>query len=175
MLTGHSDVLLGVVTAASDEVAERIHWWRSHTGSIVGPMEAWLAHRSLSTLDVRVERQCANALALAELLASRADVSGVRYPGLVADPAHEIAARQMRRFGPVVCFDAGGEARAQAFLAAAELVAEATSFGPVHTTAERRARWGSDDISEGLIRLSVGCEDADDLREDVAAALDATA
>ena len=152
-----------------------MHWWRSHTGSIAGPMEAWLAHRSLATLDVRAERQCSNALALAELLAARADVTGVRYPGLPDDPAHAVAARQMRRFGPVVCFDLGDERRAQAFLSAAELVAEATSFGPVHTTAERRARWGSDDVSEGLIRLSAGCEDPDDLREDVAAALDASA
>jgi cystathionine gamma-lyase len=175
MLTGHSDVMLGVVTAAAEEHAERLHRWRSHAGSIVGPMEAWLAHRSLATLDVRAERQSANALALAELLASRSDVSGVRYPGLPGDPSHETAARQMRRFGPVVCFDLGSAERAQAFLAAAELVAEATSFGPVHTTAERRARWGGDAVPEGLIRLSAGCEDADDLREDVAAALDATA
>jgi cystathionine gamma-lyase len=172
MLSGHSDVLLGVATAASEEVAERLEWWRSHSGAIIGPMEAWLAHRSLATLDVRVERQCSNALALAELLAARDDVESVRYPGLPQDPSHAVASRQMRRFGPVVCFDLGSEARAQAFLAACELVIEATSFGPVHTTAERRGRWGSDAVPEGFIRLSAGCEDPDDLREDIAAALD---
>jgi cystathionine gamma-lyase len=175
MLCGHSDVLLGVATAASEEVADKLLWWRSHAGSIIGPMEAWLAHRSLATLDVRVERQCANALALASFLAARDDVTGVRYPGLPGDPAHEVAARQMRRFGPVVCFDLGSEARAQAFLVGSELVIEATSFGPVHTTAERRGRWGNDAVGEGFIRLSVGCEDVDDLREDIGAALDATA
>jgi cystathionine gamma-lyase len=175
MLCGHSDVLLGVVTAAREEQRERLLWWRSHAGGITGPMEAWLAHRSLATLGVRAERQSANALALAELLSARDDVASVRYPGLPGDPAHEVAARQMLAFGPVVCFDAGSEARAQAFLAAAELVGEATSFGSVHTTAERRGRWGSDDVPEGFIRLSAGCEDVDDLREDVAAALDATA
>jgi cystathionine gamma-lyase len=173
MLTGHSDVLLGVVTAASEAHFEKLLWWRSHSGAITGPMEAWLAHRSLATLDVRVERQCANALALAELLLARDDVVSVRYPGLPGDPAHEAAARQMRRFGPVLCFDLGSAARAQAFLATAELVIEATSFGAVHTTAERRGRWGSDDVPEGFIRLSAGCEDAEDLNADVAAALDA--
>jgi cystathionine gamma-lyase len=171
MLSGHSDVLLGVTTAAS-EVAQRLLWWRSHSGAIIGPMEAWLAHRSLATLDVRVERQCSNALALAELLAARDDVESVRYPGLPHDPAHAVASKQMRRFGPVVCFDLGSEARAQAFLAACELVIEATSFGPVHTTAERRGRWGSDAVPEGFIRLSAGCEDPDDLRGDITAALD---
>ena len=175
ILSGHGDLLLGVVTCASREHAERLTWWRSHAGSVPGPMEAWLAHRSLPTLDVRGERACANALALAEMLAGRDDVVSVRYPGLVTDPAHGIASRQMRAFGPVLCFDPGSASRAQAVLAACEIVIEATSFGAVYSTAERRARWAGDDISEGLIRLSAGCEDTGDLVADVAAALDATA
>jgi cystathionine gamma-lyase len=146
--------------------------WRRVSGAIPGPFEAWLLHRSLMTLDIRLERQCANALAIAELLAGRDDVTGVHYPGLPADPGHEIAARQMNRYGPLIAFDLGSRERAEAFLEGCELVTEATSFGGVHTTAERRARWGSDDVPEGFIRLSAGCEDAEDLLADLTTALD---
>jgi cystathionine beta-lyase/cystathionine gamma-synthase len=146
--------------------------WRRVSGAIPGPFEAWLLHRALMTLDIRLERQCANALAIAELLAGRDDVTGVRYPGLPADPGHEIAARQMNRYGPLIAFDLGSRERAEAFLEGCELVTEATSFGGVHTTAERRARWGSDDVPEGFIRLSAGCEDAEDLLADLTTALD---
>jgi len=172
-MSGHSDLLLGSVATRSPELHERLHRWRSLAGSIPGPFEAFLAHRSLPTLDVRLERMCANALALAELLASRDDVIEVRYPGLPGGPAHAVAASQMRRFGPVVSFTLGDAPTAQGFLDAAELVVEATSFGGLHTTAERRQRWGSDGVAEGLIRLSAGLEDPDDLREDLTRALDA--
>ena len=134
---------------------------------------AQTGHRSLATLDLRLERACATALAIAELLAGRDDVTGVRYPGLPSDPAHELATRQMTRFGTVVSFDLGSRARAEAFLAAAELIDEATSFGGVHTIAERRARWVADAVPEGFIRLSAGCEDSADLIADVERALDA--
>jgi cystathionine gamma-lyase len=124
---------------------------------------------------VRLERQCANALAIASFLAARPDVVGVRYPGLPKDPGHAVARRQMQRFGPVVSFVLPTRARAEAFLAALALVYEATSFGGVHTTAERRARWGGDAIPEGFIRLSAGCETAADLVADLAQALDRSA
>lgn len=172
-MAGHSDLLLGSVATRSPDLHERLTRWRSLAGSIPGPFEAFLAHRSLPTLDVRLERMCANALALAELLAERDDVLEVRYPGLPGDPAHAVAARQMRRFGPVVSFTLRDAPTAQRFLDAAELVVEATSFGGLHTMAERRQRWGSDGVAEGLIRLSVGLEDPDDLREDFMRALDA--
>ena len=99
----------------------------------------------------------------------------VRYPGLPDDPGHALAARNFGgvRFGGVLCFDLVTEARAQAFLAAATLIAEATSFGGVHSSAERRLRWHMDDVSPGFIRLSAGVEDAVDLLADVGAALDA--
>ena len=145
--------------------------WRTEAGSLPGPFEVWLAHRSLATLALRLERGSANALALAELLSASDDVEGVRYPGLPADPGHEIARRQMSGFGTVVAFDLGSRERAERFLAAAELVTEATSFGGVHTTAERRVRWGGDDVPEGFIRLSAGCEDTADLVADVERAL----
>lgn len=176
-LTGHSDLVLGVVVAADPAIAARTREWRNLTGAIAGPFEAWLAHRSLATLDVRHERQCANALALARALSERDDVRDVRYPGLPDDPGHALAARIFGgvRFGSVVCFDLRTEARAQAFLAAATLIAEATSFGGVHSSAERRLRWAMDDVSPGFIRMSAGIEDGDDLVADVCAALDASA
>ena len=172
-MAGHSDLLLGYVATRSPEQHERLARWRSQSGPIPGPFEAWLAHRSLATLHVRLQRMCANALALAEALRARDDVLAVRYPGLPGDPAHATAARQMRLFGPVLSFTLRDAATAQRFLAETSLVAEATSFGGAHTTAERRARWGSDDVAEGLVRLSAGLEDAGDLIDDVTRALDA--
>jgi cystathionine gamma-lyase len=172
--TGHSDLILGHVSVASAELAAELDRWRRMTGAVPGPFEAWLAHRSLATLDVRLERQCATALALAETLVARPDVSHVRYPGLPADPSHELAARQMTRFGSIVAFDVGSRERAERFLAACSLVAEATSFGGVHSSAERRARWSGNAVAEGFIRFSAGCEAPDDLLADVEQALDGT-
>jgi cystathionine gamma-lyase len=174
-ISGHSDLVLGHVAASDRELADGLAEWRTHTGSIPGPFEVWLAHRSLATLDVRLERECANALAIAEFLLGRADVSGVRYPGLPGDPAHAIASRQMTRFGTVIGFDVGSAERADAFLAACDLVAESTSFGGLHTNAERRGRWGRDAVAPGFIRLSAGCENAGDLIADIGAALDSAA
>jgi cystathionine gamma-lyase len=174
-LTGHADLILGHVAVREHEWADRLRTWRTQTGAIPGPLEVWLAHRSLLTLDVRLERQCQNALAAARFLATRPEVKRVRYPGLPNDPAHLIAARQMHYFGPVVSFVLSDKAAAERFLAACQLVYEATSFGGVHTSAERRARWGGDAIPAGFIRLSVGCEDEDDLIADLIQALDAIA
>ena len=170
-LSGHSDLLLGYVAAGDPELAERLRHWRSETGAIAGPFETWLAHRSLATLQLRLQRGCANAQVIAEALAARDDVPGVRYPGLPGDPAHELARRQMSLFGSVVAFDLGSRERAEAFLERTRLVTESTSFGGVHTSAERRARWGRDEVPEGFIRLSAGCEHRDDLLEDVEQAL----
>jgi cystathionine gamma-lyase len=172
-MTGHSDLLMGYVVTRDEDVLVALRRWRGLTGAIAGPQEAWLAHRSLATLDLRLERSCANAQALAELFERRPDVVEVRYPGLPSHEAHAVAARQMRRFGPVVSFTLADADAAQRFLAACELVFEATSFGGLHTTAERRGRWGTDDVAEGLIRLSAGCEDPEDLLADVSGALDA--
>ncbi len=171
-ITGHGDLILGHVATRAGEWADKLRTWRTQTGSVPGPFEVWLAHRSLSTLALRLERQCDNAGAIARFLASRPEVVRVRYPGLPGDPSHAVAKRQMRRFGPVVSFELPGRAEAERFLAACRLVGEATSFGSVHTTAERRARWGGDAIGEGFIRLSAGCEHIDDLLGDIAQALD---
>ena len=169
-MTGHSDILLGHVAAKDPAWAERLRAWRGQTGSIPGPMETWLAHRSLATLDVRLERQCFNTLAISKYLLSRPEASMVRYPGLASDPAHEVATRQMSRFGMIVTFCLESREKADRFLRASTLVWEATSFGGVHTTAERRGRWGGDEVPEGFIRMSVGCEDAQDLEADLSRA-----
>jgi cystathionine gamma-lyase len=170
-LTGHGDLLLGHVATRDASWRERLQTFRTQHGSVPGPMEVWLAHRSLATLDVRLERQCKSALEIARFLATRPEVMLVRYPGLPQDPAYALASRQMKRYGPVVSFVLKGETQAEHFLNACRLVLQATSFGSVHTTAERRARWGGDAIPESFIRLSVGCEDTQDLLEDIAQAL----
>ncbi|MEU9980370.1 cystathionine gamma-lyase [Streptomyces sp. NPDC050856] len=171
-MTGHGDILLGHVSCRDPERAAAVRRWRKVVGAIPGPMEAWLAHRSLATLQLRVERQCANALLLAEALGGREDVTGLRYPGLPDDPSHPVAARQMRRFGSVVSFVLPDRARADRFLDALRLVDDATSFGGVRSTAERRGRWGGDAVPEGFIRFSVGAEDPEDLVADVLRALE---
>ena len=171
-LTGHGDLVLGVVSSTDPERSAAVRKWRDRSGAVPGPFEAWLAHRSLATLELRLERQCATALALAQQLAARPDVEAVHYPGLPDAPGHELAARQMRRFGPVVSFDLGERERAERLLAALQLVAEATSFGGVHSSAERRARWGQgDEVGEGFIRFSCGIEDTADVLADVERAL----
>jgi cystathionine gamma-lyase len=155
-LTGHGDVLLGAVSVRDPALATELRAWRSRTGSILGPFEAWIAHRSLATLGLRLERSQANARALVEALVGRDDVTGVRWPGV----------------GPVIALVLSSVEHAERFLDRLTLVSQATSFGAVHSTAERRARWGTDDVPAGFIRFSCGCEDTDDLVADVLRALD---
>lgn len=174
-LTGHGDLILGHVAARDEARAAALAEWRTATGAIPGPFEAWLAHRSIATLELRLERQCATAQALAERLLFRADVESVRYPGLSGDAAHELAAAQMTRYGTIVSFTLASRERAERFLRACRLVAQGTSFGGVRSSAERRARWGGNDVPEGFIRFSVGCETPEDLLADVEQALDASA
>ncbi|MGW1034780.1 cystathionine gamma-lyase [Streptomyces antibioticus] len=170
-LTGHGDVLLGYVSGRTGEAMTAVRRWRKIVGAIPGPMEAWLAHRSIATLHLRVERQSATALAVAEALRACPEVSGLRYPGLPDDPSYQVASRQMRRYGCVVSFTLPTRARAERFLEELRLVDDATSFGGVRSTAERRGRWGGDAVPEGFIRLSVGAEDPEDLVADVLRAL----
>ncbi|MFB7497327.1 cystathionine gamma-lyase [Streptomyces sp. NPDC056161] len=174
-LTGHGDVLLGYVVGRDAEAMAAVRRWRKIVGAIPGPMEAWLAHRSISTLQLRVDRQDTTALAVARVLRDQPEVTGLRYPGLPEDPSHGTAARQMRRFGSVVSFTLPTRARAERFLASLRLVEDATSFGGVRSTAERRGRWGGDAVPEGFIRLSVGAEDPEDLVADLLRALDESA
>ena len=168
-MSGHADLVLGHVACASAEHAALVRGHREATGAVPGPFEAWLAHRSLATLAIRLERQCENALAVAQALEGRVPVM---YPGLPSHPGHEVAVRQMNGlFGPVVAFELESEDAAQRFLSRCSIVAEATSFGGVHSSAERRGRWGTDAVGEGFIRFSAGIEDTDDLVSDVLGAL----
>ena len=171
-MTGHSDLLLGHVAVRDLELRAKIDQWRTLTGGVLGPMEAWLALRSIATLPLRLERSCENALRIAEFLSTRKEVESVLYPGLPTHPGHAIAAKQMRFFGPVLSFVLHDRAAAEKFLTSSKLLTEATSFGGITTTAERRARWGGDAIADGFIRMSAGCEAIEDLIEDMAQALD---
>lgn len=161
-LNGHSDVVFGHVSASS-KLLERVRLWRKLAGNIPGPMETWLVHRGMATLDLRLERMVNNAQQVAEMLVNHSAVNWVRYPGLQNDPSYAIAKQQMDHFGFIVTFDLGSAKSADRFLQTSSLIFEATSFGGVHTMAERRARWGTDDVPEGTVRLSVGCERIEDL------------
>jgi cystathionine gamma-lyase len=172
-LTGHSDLLLGYVCAAPDRIAEVVGW-RNQTGAIVGGFEAWLAHRSLATLDLRLTRQSETGHALAAALATRSDVIAVRFPGLPADPSFAVASAQMRRIPGIVTFTLSSAEHVAAFLDATRLVARSTSFGGTHTSADRRAQFG-DPVPDGLVRFSCGIEDTADVVADVLQALDAAA
>ncbi len=172
-LTGHSDLILGHVTTKEEGWAKKMQEFRSQQGAVPGPLEVWLAHRSIATLDLRLERQCATALEVAKALKGRREVKYVRYPGLAEDPSHQVAAKQMIRYGQIVSFVLADATAADRFLNSCKLVVTATSFGGVHTTAERRSRWGGDAVAPGFIRFSTGCEDTADIVDDVLQALDA--
>ncbi|MCU1669607.1 MAG: cysA2 [Blastococcus sp.] len=172
-LTGHSDLLLGHVSTADDELFARLQSWRNHSGSTPGPFEAWLGHRSMSTLDLRLARQGANAAEVAEVLAASPAVRGVRWPWRPEDPSFALASRQMLRPNGVVSAELVDEAAVGRFLAASRLWTAATSFGGVHSTVDRRAQWGGDAVAPGFVRFSCGIEDTDDLVADLSAALDA--
>lgn len=170
-IAGHSDVLFGHVAARNSRVIAQVRDWRRHAGCIPGPFEAWLVHRGLETLQLRFERMCDNAEALAARLAEHPKVQRVAYPGLPTHPAHALARRQMRRFGALIGLRLSDRDSAERFIGGCRYVRPATSFGGVHTSAERRARWG-DAVAEGFVRLSVGCEPLQPLWADLERALD---
>jgi cystathionine gamma-lyase len=172
-LSGHGDVVLGHVSTRDPDLAAALRTARSRGGATPGPFEAWLAHRGLGTLDLRLARQATNAAALVDLLLAHPAASDVRWPGHPDDPAHEVASRQMRRWNGVLRFTLPSIDAVGRFLAASRLTASATSFGGLQSTADRRERWG-DAVAPGLLRYSAGCEDTDDLVADVRQALDAT-
>lgn len=168
---GHSDLLMGHVATRDPDLRAAMGDWRTLSGGIPGPFEAWLLHRSLETLELRFDRMCTNAEILAAHLDAHPVVRDLRFPGLLTHPGHALAARQMRRMGFLLGFTLPSAEAADRFIAACPLIAPATSFGGVHTTAERRARWG-DAVAPGFVRLSVGTEPAGPLVEAVLTALD---
>lgn len=174
LIAGHSDVVLGAAVARPDGgLAERLHRHRSMTGAIPGPLAAYLALRGLRTLPLRLERGQASAGELAHRLVGHREVASVRYPGLASDRWHELARAQMTGFGTMVAFElAGGASAAEAVAGATDLIVHATSLGGVETQIERRARWPGESAPPSLLRLSVGCEDVEDLWDDLGHALE---
>jgi cystathionine gamma-lyase len=146
--------------------------WRRVAGAIPGPFEAWLVHRGLETLEVRFSRMCANAQLLAERLSAHPKVVSVGYPGLASHPARALAQTQMASGGTLVALTLDNRAAAERFIDRCDLMRASTSFGGVHTSAERRARWG-DAVADGFIRVSVGCEPGEVLWRSIERALDA--
>lgn len=177
LLAGHSDVLAGLVCSRRPEVTELMRRRRSLHGAALGPWEAWLTVRGIRTLSVRLERSQINAATIAQRLVDHPAVEHVRYPGLVTDPGHRLATRQMRGYGAMVAFDVrGGAGPAESVVEATRLITAGTSLGGVESLMERRGRWeGEGGLPAGLVRLSVGIEDAEDLWADLDAALSVVA
>jgi cystathionine gamma-lyase len=185
-LNGHSDVIGGVAVVSSDErvaaLREQLAFLQNSVGAIAGPFDSFLALRGIKTLALRMERHCANALALAQWLEAQPKVARVRYPGLPSHPQHDLARRQMRGFGGMVTIELATDlAGARRFLEQCRIFALAESLGGVESLiehpaimthasipADQRARSG---IGDNLIRLSVGIENVDDLRADLQRAL----
>jgi cystathionine gamma-lyase len=140
-------------------------------GAILGPFEAWLSLRSLGSAGLRYERQCHSALAMAFMLRDHPAVRSVRYPGLPDDPSHAVACAQMKRFGGLVSFELADAAAAHRLVERSALAVASTSFGGLHTSVDRRARWG-DPVSDGFVRMSLGIEDTDDVIADIGYALE---
>lgn len=170
---GHSDLILGAVAVRDSELAQRLRGYRSNGGTQPDGFTCWLARRGAQTLAVRYQRQCANALELANRLQLHPAVEHVFYPGLPHHPGHEIARRQMRGyFGGMISFIVkDGQEAAQQVVDRCELFVPATSLGGVESLIERRARWTAESAHPALLRLSIGIEDVDDLWRDLQQAL----
>ena len=170
-VNGHSDVLFGHVAGRNPELLEKVADWRKVTGAIPGHFESWLVHRGLETLELRFNRMCDSAEVIASRLVGHHAVRSVNHPGLDTHPQHELADRQMHRYGLLVGIEFADATAADAFAEKAEFVIPATSFGGTHTIADRRARWG-DQVPDGYVRLSVGCEPTEPLWAAIEQALD---
>ncbi|WP_153505225.1 trans-sulfuration enzyme family protein [Cumulibacter manganitolerans] len=169
---GHSDLLMGVVVGRDEAALAPVARRRQLHGAVPGALESFLALRGLRTLAVRLDRAEASAGVLAERLAQHPAVTRVCYPGLPDDPGHDLATRQMSGYGAMLSFCVASEDAADRVLAGTRLVVMATSLGGVETTAERRNRWNEGTLT-GLIRVSVGIEDVEDIWADLRTALDA--
>jgi cystathionine gamma-lyase/cystathionine beta-lyase/cystathionine gamma-lyase/homocysteine desulfhydrase len=180
-LNGHSDSVGGVVVAVRDVDIEWLRFIQNAEGAILGPMDSWLVLRGTKTLPLRMERHNANTQVLAEHLAGHPKVSRVHYPGLTTHPQHALACRQMRGFGGLIAFELGTLERARTLLNSVQLMALAESLGGVETLIshpvsmthasvppERRLQIG---LTDDMVRISVGIEDIDDLKEDLDQAL----
>jgi cystathionine beta-lyase/cystathionine gamma-synthase len=182
-LNGHSDSVGGIVIAVRDDDIEWLRFVQNAEGAILSPFDSWLVLRGTKTLTLRMQQHNANGLALANFLHAHPKVTHVFYPGLPDHPQHELAKRQMRGFGGMIAFDLGSLEAARRLLNSVKLFALAESLGGVESLishpatmthasvpADRRAAIG---ITDGLVRISAGVEDLEDLTEDLTQALDA--
>jgi cystathionine gamma-synthase len=175
---GHSDVIGGALVTRTPELAEPLAFHQNAMGAVAGPFDSWLVLRGLKTLGVRMERHSDNAERIAEFLTTRSEVSEVIYPGLPSHPGHDVAAKQMRRFGGMVSFRVrGGEPAALALVGATQVFTLAESLGGVESLIEHPGRMthasvagSSLEVPADLIRLSVGIETVDDLVADLSRA-----
>ncbi|WP_191565222.1 bifunctional cystathionine gamma-lyase/homocysteine desulfhydrase [Metabacillus idriensis] len=178
---GHSDVVGGLVVVNSAELAEQLHFVQNSTGGVLGPQDSWLLIRGIKTLALRMEAHEKNTRAIVEFLTQHPAVSKVFYPGLADHPNHEIAKKQAGGFGGMVSFDVGSEQKADEILSKVKYFTLAESLGAVESLisvpakmthasipSERRQELG---ITDGLVRISVGIEDVEDLIEDLKQAL----
>jgi len=185
-LNGHSDVIGGVVTASDEAIVQKIGFLQNAIGAISGPFDSFLMHRGVKTLGIRMERHCSNAAHLASWLESRPEIEKVIYPGLKSHPHHAVAAKQMRAFGGMISFVVkGGQGAATQFLKQLQIFTLAESLGGIESLIEHPATMThasipadirkSIGIDDGLIRVSVGIEDVQDLQDDLAYALSGAA
>ena len=175
---GHSDVIGGALVVADPELGERLAYAQNAIGAVASPFDAWLTLRGLKTLGVRMDRHCANAERIVALLSAHPAVTQVRYPGLVTDPGHDVAAKQMRGFGGMVAFTVSSEEAAVDLVSRTRVFTLAESLGGVESLIEHPNRMthasvaGSPlEVDPALVRLSVGIESAEDLVRDLAQAL----
>jgi cystathionine beta-lyase/cystathionine gamma-synthase len=180
-LNGHSDMLGGLVVLNDSKLAERLRFIQKSAGGILSPFEAWMCLRGIKTLAVRMARHDVNAVEVAAFLNTHRKVKKVNYPGLVSHPQHWLAQKQMRGFGGMISFDLGSLDKAKKFLKSVRLCALAESLGGVETLIshpatmthasippEERQRIG---VTDGLVRISVGIEDVEDIIDDLKQAL----
>lgn len=180
-LGGHSDVVAGLVVVNSDQLATDLHFVQNSVGAVLGPQDSWLLMRGIKTLGIRMEEHNTNAHRIAEFLNDHEAVSNVYYPGLASHPGHELMQKQTTGFGGMISFDVGSAEKADELLAKLQYFTLAESLGAVESLisvparmthasipSERRAELG---ITEGLVRISVGIEDVEDLLEDLTQAL----
>ncbi len=181
---GHSDVIHGCIVTNDEEFADKIQYIQNAAGAVPGPQDCFLILRGIKTLHIRVQRSCENAVQIAEFLKMHPKVSKTYYPGFKDHPGHAVAAKQMRMFGGMVSFDLvnGSEENANAVLSNTHLFSLAESLGGVesligHPASMTHASIPKDErlkvgLTDSLIRLSVGIEDVDDLKNDLSHALD---
>ena len=183
-LNGHSDTVGGAVVTSVPELAESLRFLQNSVGSIPGPMDCYLCHRGIKTLAVRMERHCSNALEIARFLETHPRIQRTRYPFLKSHPQHQLALTQTRGGGGIVTFEMNGNLEnARRFLESVRIFALAESLGGVESLIEHPAIMTHASVpqkvreelglSDTLVRLSVGIEDVEDLKEDLAQALEA--